>query len=328
MLSYSIAIRTLGTAGEMFHEELLSIAAQTVQPERVLVYIADGYERPDFTVGREEYVWVKKGMVAQRILPYDDISSDVIFMLDDDVRLAPDSAGRMLRAMEEHGADCLGADTFKNHKLPAAMKIYAAVTNLVFPHCNCKWAFRIRRNGSFSYCCCPSGSFSWSQSCGGNAMMWRKDVYKQLHLEDELWLDELPFAYSDDAVESYKVYKNGFRLGVLYDSGCENLDAGSWSRAFRCSSHWIHTRTKALLVIWWRLIYTTTRERSAERFFTALCFALKVVWLFFVMILVSAVKFSPRYIVSYLKGLRDGWKFVHTEKFRSLRNYVLQKTNV
>ena len=99
MLTYSIAIRTLGASGEVFREELLSITRQTIQPEWVLIYIAEGYSRPEYTIGREEYVWVKKGMVAQRILPYDEITSDVVFLLDDDVRLAPDSAERMLKAM-------------------------------------------------------------------------------------------------------------------------------------------------------------------------------------------------------------------------------------
>ena len=59
--SYSIAIRTLGTTGEMFRKELESLYAQTVQPERVVSYIAEGYKRPGFTVGKEEYVRVPKG---------------------------------------------------------------------------------------------------------------------------------------------------------------------------------------------------------------------------------------------------------------------------
>ena len=325
MLTYSIVIRTLGTSGEMFREELASIAAQTVQPERVIVYIAEGYSRPDFTVGREQYVWVKKGMAAQRILPYDDIESEVIFMLDDDVYLAPDSAERMLRAMEEHGADCLGADTFMNQDLPLSKKIYAAVTNFVFPHCSDKWAFRICCNGSFSYNNRPRRSFYWSQSCGGNAMMWRKDVYRQLHLEDELWLDELPFAYSDDTVESYKVHANGFRLGVLYDSGCRNMDGGSWSGMFRHGRQWMHTRTMASFIIWWRLIYRTGRDTAASRLLAVAGFAVKAAWLLAIMVVLSLVRLSPACVGSYVSGLRDGMRFVRSERFRSLRSYILKR---
>ena len=63
MTKYSIAIRTLGTSGEKFVRELESIKRQTVQPEKVVIYIAEGYKRPDYTIGKEEYVWVKKGMM-------------------------------------------------------------------------------------------------------------------------------------------------------------------------------------------------------------------------------------------------------------------------
>ena len=83
-LTYSIAIRTLGTGGEKYRILLESITHQSLPPERVLVYIAEGYVIPDFRVGKEEYVVVPKGMARQRILPYDEISSDCILLLDDD----------------------------------------------------------------------------------------------------------------------------------------------------------------------------------------------------------------------------------------------------
>ena len=86
MMTYSIAIRTLATNADVLRVELESITRQTVKPDKVKVYIAEGYDRPEFTVGDEEYVWVKKGMVAQRALRYDDIDSDVILLLDDGVR--------------------------------------------------------------------------------------------------------------------------------------------------------------------------------------------------------------------------------------------------
>ena len=323
MLTYSIAIRTLGTSGEVFREELLSITRQTVLPERVLVYIAEGYSRPEYTIGCEEYVWVKKGMVAQRILPYDEITSDVIFMLDDDVRLAPDSEKRMLKAMEEYQADCVGADTFKNHNISVCKKIYAALTNLVFPHWSNKWAFKIHHNGSFSYNNSPTKSFYWSQSCAGNAAMLRMSVYRQLHFEDEIWLDDMPFAYGDDMVEFHKVYKNGFRLGVLYDAGCEHLDSCSSSAIFRKGSQWVHTRTMAMFIIWWRTIYQTMPKNSLNKLFAALCFIIKAIWLFVVMCGVSVMRFTSQHIISYISGLIDGRRFVHSSRFLSLRNYTL-----
>ncbi len=110
-MKYSIAIRTLGKSGEKYVRELVSITKQTIQPEKVIVYIADGYERPEFTIGKEEYVWVKKGMVAQRALRYDEIDSPLILLLDDDVELSPNCAEILIRTLESFNLDCIAAET-------------------------------------------------------------------------------------------------------------------------------------------------------------------------------------------------------------------------
>ena len=321
--SYSIAIRTLGTAGEKFRKELESICAQTVQPERVIVYIAEGYQQPQFTVGREEYRWVRKGMMAQRILDYDEITSDCILMLDDDVLLAPESAERMLRAMLEYNADCVGADVFQNHWMPLKTKLYAAITNLVFPHWSQDWAFKIHRNGSFSYNAHPKDAFYWSQSSGGPAAMWRKDAFQRLQMKDELWLEHLGFPYGEDALLFYKLHANSGRLGVLYDAGVTNLNAQSSSGAFRKSPEHIYVRTKASLMIWWRTCYKTGKDTAGSRLLAALAFGFKTLWLVPVMAAASLIKRDKRFISSYFRGLRDGWKEVHSPTFRYLPPYIL-----
>ena len=320
--SYSIAIRTLGTAGEKFRRELESISAQTVQPERIMVYIAEGYARPAFSVGREEYVQVRKGMVSQRALPYDEISSDCILMLDDDVLLAPDSAERMLCALKENNADCVGADVFQNHRMPFKTKLYAALTNLVFPHWNRNWAFKIRRNGSFSYNTHPKKGFLQSQSSGGPAMLWKKEALAKLHWEDELWLDCLGFAYGDDQLESYKLFRNGGRLGILYDAGIENLDAQSSSASFRKSETHIYTRTKAMFMVWWRTCYKNGKDTARTRFLAGTAFFLKALWLVPVMAGAALIKKEAQFFRSYFKGLLDGWKEIHSDAFRNLPPYI------
>jgi GT2 family glycosyltransferase len=321
MLTYSIVIRTLGTAGDKFREELVSITKQTVQPDEVRVYIAEGYDRPNFTIGRETYYWTKKGMMAQRLLPYDDIESDCIMMLDDDVCLARDSAERMLSAMEQYDADCVGADIFKNQDMSMFMKFYAAATNLVFPHYSKKWAFKINRNGSFSYNNNPTKSFYWSQSCGGPASVWRKSVYKNLHMSDESWMDDMGFAYGDDALEFYKIYRNGYKLGVLYDSGIKNLSAGSASSAFHKSPNYFYTRTKAMFCIWWRSCFMP----SDDKVITAFAFMFKIVWMFFVMCATTIILCNVHVVPNYLRGLRDGWRYVHSDEFKSLPSYLISR---
>ena len=321
--SYSIAIRTLGAAGEKFRKELESICAQTVQPERIVVYIAEGFAQPEFTIGKEEYVWVKKGMVAQRALRYEEIPSDCILMLDDDVELAPDSAEKMLKALADNNADCVGADVFQNHKMPLKTKVFAALTNLVFPHRSQKWAFKIHRNGSFSYNACPKNDFYWSQSCGGPAMLWRKDALLKTRLKDEKWLDKLGFAYGDDQLETFKLHSNSGRLGVLYNAGITNLDAQSSSGSFRKSAEHIYVRTKASFMIWWRTCYKNGKDTPGSRILAALAFGFKSIWLVPVLCVAALIKWDYHYVGSYFRGLRDGWRDIHSPAFQNLPPYVL-----
>ncbi len=323
MLTYSIAIRTLGLGGDNFRRELESIARQTVQPERIVVYIAEGYERPAFTVGREEYVWVRKGMVAQRVLPYTEIESQCILMLDDDVELHPCSAERLIRELEEGGYDCMGSDIFENHRMTRLAKMKAMVSNLVFPHGGQKWAFKIHRNGSFSYINRPILPCYPSQSCGGAVMLFRKDVYHQMRYEDELWIDHMGFAYGDDLVESYKLYRNGYRLGVSFDAEIKNLDSSTSSGAYRRSPDRMRLRTRAIFIMWWRTNYHLNGISSTEKILTALAFIFKTVWMAGVMIAAS-VKMRNNCLGQYVQGLHEGWRWVHTPEFKSIPNFILK----
>lgn len=316
-----MAIRTLGTAGEKFRQELLSLHRQTVRPERILVYIAEGYARPTFSIGREEYVWVKKGMMAQRALPYSDITSDCILLLDDDVLLSPDSAARLLLALQHHHADCIGADTFQNHRMNLKGKVYAALTNWVLPHCSATWAFKMHRHGSFSYNHRPTRAFYLSQTSAGPAMLWRKSVFLRLRFQDELWIDRLGFAYGDDVLLSLKVYRNGYRLGVLYDSGITNLNAQTSSCQYRQDDNRMYIRTFASFAIWWRTCLQCCPSQPLSQALTATCYLLKSLWL--LMVSALATPKIPHAVPQYLRGLTAAWHYVHSEEFRSLPPFVL-----
>lgn len=321
--NYSIAIRTLGTNVDVLKKELQSITEQTLQPQQVLIYIAQGYEKPNFQIGKEKYVWVKKGMVAQRALEYGEIDSDVILLLDDDVKLAPDSAERMLKTMEENGADCVATDTFKNQEMTLREKLFAYVSNGVYDRTDDDWAFKIHRNGSFSYNRSPKESYYRTETFGGPCWMVKKDVLKKVCLQDELWLDRLGFSYGDDAVESYKLFMNGFKCGVLYDSGVKNLDAKTSSGLYHKSNQKFYTRSYGIFTIWWRMIYTS----RDKQWLSALLFGLKAWWQFNLHIILGIVKLNMRIPYNYIKGLRDGWNFVHSNEYKAIPPYVITNSS-
>jgi GT2 family glycosyltransferase len=323
-MKYSVAIRTLGTSGEMFVRELESIKRQTVQPEKVVVYIAEGYNRPDFTIGKEEYVWVKKGMMYQRILRYDEIDSPLLLLLDDDIELAPDSVEKLIVAMDGNQLDCIAPDTFRNHKMPLSRKIYAGITNLVFPHYSDKWAFKIHGNGSFSYNNNVKKDVYLSQSAAGPASLWKKDVFLSLHLDDELWLERFGFPFGEDALTYNKLFKNGYRLGVHYNSGVKNLDGKSSSGAFQRNTRKFYVRSIASLLIWYRICFSPSNISIFKKIWAALSFSIKAIWLLLVNTLAAIRLIMPQVIYYYLKGLFDGIKLIHSKDFQSLPNYVVR----
>ena len=320
-LTYSVAIRTLGTNPEVLRRELESIAGQTLLPEKVIVFIANGYVKPDYQVGKEEYVWVKKGMMAQRLLDYDEIDSDVILMMDDDVELASNSAERMLSAMEESNADCVAADTFKNQEMTVNQKLMAWVTNGVYSRCDDGWAFRISRNGSFSYNATPKVQFCLTESFAGPCWMVKKSALKDVRLKDELWLDKIGFPYGEDALEAYKFFINGYKCGVLYDSGVKNLDAKTSSGAYHQTERKFYTRSYGMLTTWWRMIYMN----QDKRWLSAFMFGLKAGWQLYLHILLGIVKINMRIPYNYIQGLREGWTFVHSDEYRAIPPYIIDK---
>ncbi len=322
-MNYSIAIRTLGTSGEKFVRELESIKRQTVQPEKVIIYIAEGYPRPEYTIGKEEYVWVKKGMMRQRVLRYDEIDSPLIMLLDDDVELESDSAEKMIEALVKNNLDCLAAVTFRNYKISVAKKFYIALTNMIFPHWSDIWSVIIHSNGSFSYNNHPVKDVYLSQSASGPAALWRKQVFLNLRLEDELWLDNLRFAFGEDVLMFNKLYKNGFRLGAHYSCGIRHLNAQSSSRAFKDNKQRFHTRSMASFLIWYRTCYNLDSLPWWRKVWAVISYVIKFLWLFFIHV-GSSVHFRSFKVVSnYVLGVIDGLKMIKTEEFKQIPNFIL-----
>lgn len=323
--SYSIAIRTLGTSGEKFIRELDSISKQTISPEKVIIYIAKGYKRPTYSIGIEEYVEVTKGMVAQRALDYDELSSEYILMLDDDVELAPNSAELLLKSAVENNADCVAADTFKCHKMSSQEKTYNIIVNLTIPHYSKKWAFKFMKNGSSSYNNNPQERFYLSQSAAGPAALWRKDSFLAMNYRDELWMEQLGFAYGDDAVIFNKLHKNGRRLGVLYNANIAHLDGKSSSSAYHSNLKKFYTRSLSSFIIWHRTCYNIDSNSLLEKLYTLFLFIIKSIWLIPVNLIASHRFRSINVIKYYIKGIIDGIKYIRSTEYKEIPNYIIHQ---
>lgn len=109
---YCVAIRTLGKAGDKYQALLDSLKSQTIQPKKILVYIAERYDLPKETINTEEYITCPKGMIRQRALDFKEIDTEWVLFCDDDVELKPDSVERLFNGVIKENGDCICANTF------------------------------------------------------------------------------------------------------------------------------------------------------------------------------------------------------------------------
>ena len=129
------------------------------------------------------------------------------------------------------------------------------------------------------------------------------------------------FPYVEDAVESYKFFLNGYRCGVLYDSGVKNLDAKTSSGTYHKSDRMFYTRSFGMFATWWRMIY----QSRDKRWLSAWLYVNKSMWQLFVHLCLGLVKLNLKIPYNYVKGFSDGWKYVHSEEFRALPPYIIRK---
>lgn len=227
-MEYTVTIRTIGKAGEKYQQTLDSICAQTIQPKRILIYIAEGFPIPKETCGREEYIYVKKGMVAQRALPYDEVDTEYILFLDDDVYLPENGVESLYKAMQEHGADVVSPNTFENHKMGWKTKLRNIILLKAIPFKSNEWAYKVLKSGGFAYNSNPVLDFYWSESNAGPCFFCRKKDFLSINFEEDMtWLDSTPYALPDDQVMFYKMHLRGLKVATLFNSGIIHLDAGT-----------------------------------------------------------------------------------------------------
>ena len=167
-MEYTAVIRTLGTAGEKYQTLLDSLNNQTIQPKKILVYIAEGYSLPKETIGKEEYIYVKKGMVAQRALNYKEVESEYILFLDDDVFLPEESVEMLYKYLSDNNADVISPDVFYN----AGRSFWGKLLMFISGRMKARkddglWGYKVMRNSGYSYNNNPKSGVYLSQTNAG-----------------------------------------------------------------------------------------------------------------------------------------------------------------
>lgn len=310
MIDYTVVIRTLGTAGDYYQRTLNSLLEQTIRPKAVIIYIAEGYEIPKETIGIEQYVYVKKGMVAQRALRYDEVESEYMLFLDDDVYLPPTGVETLYNEMTEHNAQVISPCTFQNHKVSWKSKIVQSLMGKEVPRLfGDRWGYKVLRTGGFSYNNNPVKPVYESTTNAGPCFFCRKEDFLKIKYHEELWLDETPYALPDDQVMFYKMHLNGLKILTSFDSGIVHLDAGSTMQASEEKVlKVIYSEYRNKTIFWHRYIYN--RERNLlMKSWSLVCFGYMLA-VQHARSIIKLLKGKKAEVHAFRKGVRDGWEYV------------------
>lgn len=316
-MEYCAVIRTLGTAGEKYQILLDSLDKQTLRPRKILVYIPYGYPLPKETIGWEEYIRTEKGMVKQRSLPFDEVDTEYILFLDDDLRLEDDFVETLYKGLKEKGGDCISPDIFKIQNTSITNMIKKSMAACDFPRFDDGWAFKILRNSHYTYNSSPKEKILYSQSAAGACCLMKKEIYLSMHFEDERWIEDFGYPLGEDLLFYYKLYIMGRKLLVLYHAGIEHLDAGGGSSAFY--SDRFRNSIALQVVLPYRICYQISG--GWERF---LCF-MSCMLTFTEQLLFSTTRYllkEHRFVMTdFIRGIREGLRYIHSERYRGVPRF-------
>lgn len=310
--SYSVAIRTLGTAGAKYLATLKSLYSQTIKPETIIVYIAEGYGLPKETVGIEKYVYVKKGMVAQRALKYDEISSEYILFTDDDVYYPPTAAEEMFKHLKDNKGDVISPDPFPHDRLPMSMKLAMIVLLSSVPYIfNKKLGYGRSWWGAQRYRNKLHKQVYESTTNAGMCFLCKKSDFLSIHFENDLWLDSLPYAIGDDNLMYYRMHEYGLKILTWYNNDIKHLDAGVSTRSMSDKKREIQTYCLAYHnhAFWWRYLYS--KKSKFQKFIRGMGYCVVKSYQFFISFVVSTIKMRPKETLSVIKGTIDAHKAIN-----------------
>lgn len=312
-MEYTAVIRTLGKAGEKYQTLLDSLVAQTIPPKQIVVYIAAGYPIPKETVGIERYVYVKKGMVAQRALRYDEVDTEYMLFLDDDLYLPTDFVQTIYDDLRDNGGDVISPDIYPNHERGLLQEMFMLLSGRMmarrFPD---SWGYKVLRTGGYSYRKIIDKKVYLSQTNAGACFFCRKTDFLNLSFGDESWLDANRYSLGDDQVMFYKMYLSGLKVLTSYNSGIKHLDAGG-NQTKEKEKMLIYSDFRFKTIFWHRFIFRPEKN-ALLKVWDCMCIGYAFTFAF----IVSLLKLRFDVLAIKYKAMRDAVRFLHSDEYKHL----------
>lgn len=312
-MEYTAVIRTLGRAGEKYQTLLDSLVSQTIPPKAIIVYIAEGYPVPAETVGIERYVYVKKGMVAQRALRYDEVDTEYMLFLDDDLYLPEDFVQTMYNELRDNDGDVISPDIYPNHERCLLQEILMLLSGrMMARRVPDLWGYKVLRTGGYSYRKKIDKKVYPSQTNAGACFFCKKNDFLNVSFEEESWLDESRYPVGEDQVMYYKMYLSGLKVLTSYNSGIKHLDAGA-NLTKEKEKMLIYSDFRFKTIFWHRFIF-----RPDKHFYLKVWDCICIGYAFVFSCIVSLLKLQFAIFVVKYNSIRDAIYYLRSAEYKSL----------
>lgn len=316
-VSYTAVIRTLGVAGDKYQRLLDSLKSQSIPPQDILVYIAKGSPLPEETIGVERYVYVNKGMVAQRALAYDEVNTEYILFLDDDLEFPADTVENMFAILNRHNGDVISPDIYPNSDRPVYSEIMMTISGRMRPrYRDDYWGYKVMETAGYSYNKKPMRDVYPSQTNAGACFLCRKEDFLRIHFEEEIWLDRMSYPIGEDQTMYFKMYCSGMTVLTWYNHKFIHLDAGN-NMSYEKELKRLYCDIFFKSVFWHRFLYLPQRS-MLKRFRSVF----SIVYYLTFAILISLVKFQFGVLSSKVTALRDAYLFVKSNEYKDMPEIV------
>lgn len=252
-------------------------------------------------------------MVAQRALPYDEVQTEYMLCLDDDLAFPPDTVERMFQLLKEHNADVISPDIFPNAQRPLKSELMMTISGRMRARRFDKmWGYKVMRTGGYSYNKYPCKEVYFSKTNAGACFLCKKEDFLCVHFEDELWLDNTSYPLGEDQVMYYKMYLKGMKILTWYKSGFVHLDAGGNTSPEK-EEKLIYSDFRFKTIFWHRFVWQC--EKSLLLKLWSIVCIIYTVWFTFG---ISLLKGEWNIFQLKRDAIKEGIAFIHSESYKKL----------
>ena len=324
---YSVAIRTLGTAGEKYEKLIRSVERQTIQPERIIVVLPEGFTPPAAILGNEEFVFSDKGMVPQRLKALEHLDDGYVLFCDDDVELIPQFVERLSDALVNHGFSAAAGPLLSFFPPKGLISFLGSVVGeaSVMIRGRKDTYVRILGTGGFSY----NRSIDLehhriynTESMAGTCFMAEVKAMKECRMTDEMWLEKYGFAAWEDRAMISKLIVNDRRACIVSDAEYEHNDGKTSVKKLRLEP--VFARGFNHYIYWHRFLYLTAKSGFRRAWLSFCIRYYKVMFNLYFTLRILAKQSQKEERKAWNDGFNTGKEYVKTEEYKSIPHPIVK----